>query len=128
MKLSFFDDQGWCEVAEYPYPNWQAEVEAGDTRLGYQNWVISQCESNDIEYEIVDGEAPEDQDLPRHEMSGEHYEQWLYEVSDLNTRRGFDSWMVHELVTEAAEAELDRLEMDQKTPTVSARKSSPSRL
>lgn len=36
----------WTEDPEYPKEDWEYEVANGDTRLGYQDWVSHQRESN----------------------------------------------------------------------------------
>ena len=36
----------WMDNHEYPTEDWQAEVAANDTRLGYLEWIEHQIESN----------------------------------------------------------------------------------
>ena len=43
--------------AQFPVSDWKQEVEAGDTILGYWEWVIAQAEANGVDLDLLYGGA-----------------------------------------------------------------------
>lgn len=107
MKLKFFTDNEWAEVHRYPHSAWQEEVANGDTRLGYMRWVVSQCDADGVDYTLADENDLGDEFPPKASMEGDDYEDWLYEVENLDTRLGLDAWVFERHAGPAFEEEAD---------------------
>jgi len=46
---AFFKEHGyWAEHPDYPTSDWRHEVACDDTRQGYQGWIVSQLETEDL--------------------------------------------------------------------------------
>ena len=50
-------DDLWGSCAQFPVSDWKQEVEAGDTILGYWEWVIAQAEANGVDLDLLYGGA-----------------------------------------------------------------------
>ena len=92
-QLSFFDDQGWREDARFPHTDWQYEVENGDTRLGYMEWVVAQYEANNFPY-TLEHPIQEEASVSFHDQTHYPKENWEEEVAHLDTRLSYAQWVV----------------------------------
>jgi len=50
-------DDLWGSCAQFPVSDWKQGVEAGDTILGYWEWVIAQAEANGVDLDLLYGGA-----------------------------------------------------------------------
>ena len=50
-------DNLWGSCAQFPVSDWKHEVEAGDTVLGYWEWVISQAEAEGLDLQDLTPEG-----------------------------------------------------------------------
>lgn len=48
-------DNIWGSCVQFPVTDWKQEVEAGDSVLGYWEWVISQAESHGVDLDVLYG-------------------------------------------------------------------------
>lgn len=99
------NDQGnlWHRDSNYPMDWWAREVENGDTRSNYLDWVLSMYEGDDQqppaelleEIERVKNDALPF--VPAKYRNRYPEEDWVREVENIDTRLGYESWLVSQL-------------------------------
>lgn len=104
----------WFKDANFPFEDWQYEVDNGSTNANYLAWVLSQYESNewDVPSEVLAMQSsPQDDGLdeqgyaqvPPHEAERFNRADWQEEVTAGDTRLGYQAWLQHQV--EAAQNE-----------------------
>lgn len=48
-------DNIWGSCAQFPVSDWKRAVEAGDSILGYWDWVLSQADCNGVDFDFLYG-------------------------------------------------------------------------
>lgn len=51
----------WAECEQYPVEDWRLQIENGDTRAGYWDWVVSSAESDEVSLESLTAMTAPDQ-------------------------------------------------------------------
>ena len=92
--LVFFGNDGWVEDPDFRHEAWQADVAEGNTLMGYMAWVVTQHQAMGHAVDPAAVSLLEQQDRPSvAEEAAYPEEDWLHEVEELNTRRGYWEWV-----------------------------------
>jgi hypothetical protein len=94
------DANAWPESDRFPMSHWRDAVEAGDTTLGYADWMAGEygCENLPIPQDLVDAllTGPVDEpSLNPHTLPEGTLEAWSAEVEAGDTRLGLLQWASH---------------------------------
>lgn len=96
--LHFFGDNGWLEDPKFTHAAWQEAVAQDDTAQGYIEWAIDQYREQGLDIDPQTLCLVEEHAEPSvHLQQAFPASQWADEVSDLNTRLGYHTWIFHQL-------------------------------
>lgn len=99
------NDQGnlWYRDCNYPMDWWASAVENDDTRSNYLDWVVSMYEGDgeeppeDLLAEIARTKDDDTPFVPDRYRTRYPEEDWKREVENIDTRLGYEPWLVAQL-------------------------------